>query len=390
MTIWLIEPRDPLIFRDGRPFNADPGARAQTLPFPFPSTISGALRAQAGRNAQGRFDKSRISELLKLEVEGPLLVELDDADEMQSILYPAPADAWMLKLTSHRENAARLVPLIPIQLPEGASSNLEDLALVGPEEPVEGKPHPKAPAFWHEAAFFQWLKDPNAAEEIALDEVGLPNLPKDTRMHVRIDPVSQSAEEGALFQTSGLSFALAPVHEKGDVPRLSALKRLGLAVHAQASLRPDWGFVGGERRMAHWRRSNKTWPVCPDEVRVAIKKTRRARLILLTPAIFEQGFLPSWVLKSVPGVDALVKAAAVNRYQTVSGWDYEKQSPKPTRRLAPAGSVYFIELDGDDDAIDRFVDAVWMHNISDDPQDRLDGFGLAVLGVWNGQKQEKK
>ncbi|MFZ2521089.1 MAG: type III-B CRISPR module-associated Cmr3 family protein, partial [Anaerolineae bacterium] len=31
MKTWLIEPRDPLIFRDGRPFSASPGARAKTL-----------------------------------------------------------------------------------------------------------------------------------------------------------------------------------------------------------------------------------------------------------------------------------------------------------------------------------------------------------------------
>ena len=38
MTIWLVEPRDPLIVREGRPFGPDPGAWATSLPFPFPST----------------------------------------------------------------------------------------------------------------------------------------------------------------------------------------------------------------------------------------------------------------------------------------------------------------------------------------------------------------
>ena len=58
--------------------------------------------------------------------------------------------------------------------------------------------------------------------------------------------------------------------------------------------------------------------------------------------------------------------------------------PKPTRRLAPAGSVYFLELTGADDAIGRFVDAVWLQAISDDEQDQRDGFGLALLGAWDG------
>jgi len=76
-------------------------------------------------------------------------------------------------------------------------------------------------------------------------------------------------------------------------------------------------------------------------------------------------------------------AAALSRYQTISGWDYEKGTPKPTRRLVPAGSVYFLNLEGVAD-IEAFVNAVWLQAISDDDQSRLDGFGLALLGAWDG------
>ncbi|HZQ09120.1 MAG TPA: type III-B CRISPR module-associated Cmr3 family protein, partial [Anaerolineae bacterium] len=57
MSVWLIEPRDPLIFRDGRPFNPTPGARAISLPFPYPSTLAGAVRTRVGQNENGVFDK---------------------------------------------------------------------------------------------------------------------------------------------------------------------------------------------------------------------------------------------------------------------------------------------------------------------------------------------
>ncbi|PIV26970.1 MAG: CRISPR-associated protein Cmr3, partial [Anaerolineae bacterium CG03_land_8_20_14_0_80_58_20] len=79
-------------------------------------------------------------------------------------------------------------------------------------------------------------------------------------------------------------------------------------------------------------------------------------------------------------------AAALSRYQTISGWDYAKENggaPKPTRRLVPAGSVYFLNLKGVAD-IEAFVNAVWLQAISDDDQSRLDGFGLALLGAWDG------
>ncbi len=72
------------------------------------------------------------------------------------------------------------------------------------------------------------------------------------------------------------------------------------------------------------------------------------------------------------------------RAQVVSGWDFEKSSPKPTRRLMPVGSVFFLKLQGDKVSIGEWVDALWMQTISDQDVDRRDGFGLAVLGTWSG------
>jgi CRISPR-associated protein Cmr3 len=71
----------------------------------------------------------------------------------------------------------------------------------------------------------------------------------------------------------------------------------------------------------------------------------------------------------------------------VSGWDFEINKPKPTRRLTPAGTTLFLKLDGDEDAIRRWIEATWMCCVSDEEQDRRDGFGLAVLGVWDGKLQ---
>ncbi len=97
MTSWIIEPRDPLIVRDGRPFGPNPGARATTLPFPFPSTIVGALRTKAGLSAKdGIFDPQQIDTILTYGLCGPLLVELSEDDSIVDWLLPAPTDALIL------------------------------------------------------------------------------------------------------------------------------------------------------------------------------------------------------------------------------------------------------------------------------------------------------
>src|SRR5947207_14049306 len=78
MEIWLIEPHDSLIVRDGRPFGPNPGARATSLSFPFPSTTTGGVRTRVGQNADGIFDlaSNQLAQLKQLSVRGPLLVQL--------------------------------------------------------------------------------------------------------------------------------------------------------------------------------------------------------------------------------------------------------------------------------------------------------------------------
>ena len=65
-------------------------------------------------------------------------------------------------------------------------------------------------------------------------------------------------------------------------------------------------------------------------------------------------------------------------------------APKPTRRLTPAGSVYFIRFAESDDAqaIEAWARNLWMRCISEDQQSVRDGFGLAVLGVWNNETKQ--
>src|SRR5438132_10498971 len=92
MAIWLIEPHDPLIVRDGRPFGPDPSARAESLSFPFPSTTTGGVRTRAGLKAEGMFDVSQIERVKQIKVRGPLLVQLTQSgDAIEKWLVPAPA-----------------------------------------------------------------------------------------------------------------------------------------------------------------------------------------------------------------------------------------------------------------------------------------------------------
>jgi CRISPR-associated protein Cmr3 len=385
MKTWLILPRDPLIFRNGKPFTAAPGSRSETLPMPFPSTLAGAVRTMSGTNPKtGKFDKGQIESLLEKTIVGPILVRLDIGGGIDDFLLPAPSDAVMFRVEDPAQ--AKCVDLQPIKI-EDSQVDLKDLKVCGPSVLVKEKPHPKPPAFWKWETFYTWLRHPET-KTVRLSEIGIPALPQEIRTHVGIDRKTQVAEDGALFQTSGLEFTHQESPESDDYD-LTTAKAFGIIVTTDATLNDGVNHLGGERRIVKWQAVDRALPMqdCPDELKKTILENNYCRLILITPAFFEKGFLPDWLEKTF---DVQVEAVVNKRYQGVSGWDYDKCKPKPTRRLTPAGSVYFLKLPEDEEKRKAFIDQVWMKTISDDDQLRRDGFGLALLGVWDGQDREMK
>ena len=383
MTLWIIEPRDPLIVRDGRPFGPNPGARAATLAFPFPSTVAGGLRHKAGLDQDGVFNEDKIAHVLELGIRGPLLVRLNDDDTIAEWLPPAPADALVLEREPLDEKQVQIQQLIPQE--SRANTNMpDDLLPIGQRKMLPNKVSNRTPHFWQMQRFLDWLAAPETKQDQLVKDLGIGTLTTDARTHVSVQPESLTAREGFLFQTQGLVFteenrsrlALACFLEHEKTPYTTTNFPGGLAA------------LGGERRVMRWI-PNATLPRADanQTMREQIIRECRARVVLLTPAAFTAGYRPplTWIRG---GATAKLEAALVQRSQVVSGWDMVTGKPKPTRRLAPAGSVYFVTWDETQD-IGAWLDATWMKNVSDDANDCLDGFGLAVYGVW-AQKETQQ
>lgn len=401
MAIWIIEPRDPLIVRDARPFGNIAGTRATSLDFPFPSTSTGGARTRAGL-IKGIFDKSLIESVKKIGVRGPLLAQLDEHGDIEDWLCAAPVDALLLKSDQEQvdaagsagealgEDRAQLLRLYPLD-PSPGLTNIgdagENLMPVGMPSHITRKPHDGAPRFWRWSVLQDWLLSPVAEKTVSLRELGHGGPLKETRTHVRIRRGTQTAEEGALFQTSGLDFR--HVTAAGQDCDLGSGGRLALAIAVEESGRGrdiEEGLApfGGERRLVMWRRSKIPWPPCPKGLREQLVEDKCCRLLLLTPACFKRGSIPQWLTEPRVGVHPELRALALGRMQVVSGWDFVLNKPKPTRRLVPAGAVLFLKLGGEGD-IARWAEEIWMSCVSDEQADRADGFGLAVLGAWDGE-----
>ncbi|MGZ5434691.1 MAG: type III-B CRISPR module-associated protein Cmr3 [Pyrinomonadaceae bacterium] len=395
MSTWIIEPHDSFIARDGRPFGLLAGVRATSLPFPFPSTTTGGVRTRDGLNAHGVFesDAANINRVKELEVRGPLLIEVDKNGSVADWYVPAPADALVLNAADHHKNRANVSRLIPKASPPGAATNLpsKELLPLYLDSKDKNKPHGYAPRFWRWEKFNEWLRQPRDFTVDDLFAFGIRSLPQDERSHVAIEADTQASEEGYLFQTRGLEFTRAKKENN-----LEAASRLALALNTDAAkVIKGVASLGGERRLVSWREFTGAEDIlvsqCAEEIAKKIIDSQACRLVLLTPCFFEAGWKPSWLLQQG---NLALKAAAIGRAQVISGWDFERGTPKPTRRLVPAGSVFFFRLNGTESEIRSWITATWMSCISDDDSKfgmtpRKDGFGLAVLGTWNEGKDVK-
>jgi len=367
MSWFTIEPRDPLMVRDGRPFGLDTeGARSQD--FPPPSVTAGMVRSRIGfaKGQDGTFGLSP-GQARAISVQGPLLLSLSGpSTEAPTLLLAAPRDCVLFPVEG-REDQWERHRLAPQAVPgEPRPSSLPaSLAAVVPVAEMPAAKAAAGPAFWTAKELESWLAAPAPSPDTLERSRTRPALVHERRIHVAIDPHTGTAEDGKLFQTDGLRF------EQHVGPPFQ-VERLAVAIRCDdPALRPGLATLGGERRLSVLQplASDPTWAA------PSLGESRRARVVLLTPALFDSGAIPATI------AGATVVAAAVGRPQVVSGWDMAVRGPKATRRMAPAGSVYWVELPANNAPSD-WAKKVHFQSISDQEQDQRDGFGLAAVGVW--------
>ncbi len=381
---YRITPIDPLISRDARPFGA--GGRVRSLDWITQTAAAGAVRTVLWKNLEDGSSEENLKALRSVQIRGPLPM-LDGR-----LYFPRPLDIAVIK-----KSKVRVCQIIPQSVPEGCHVEMpegcEGLIPAVPDAKEDFKPEKLNP-FWTSSLMEHWLKDgkqnfvlfeskkDNDGKETLEEKDTLPSPAQDERVHVHINPASGASEDGMLFSTTGLDFVckdasgLRLSHAVIDVEVPEGLPPLPERFTAP---------LGGERRLAEFtvEKGDKDLWACP--LSMEFHKGDKIRLVLASPAIFAQGWLPGWIDKGtltgiIPGTGTEFRliSAVTGRWQPISGWSYEKgkTGPKPMRRMVPAGSVYFLEL-----ISEAFNPAsLWLRPVCDNPQDCSDGFGLALWG----------
>ena len=373
-----LEPLDVLFFRDGRPFGASTRAESGQ---PMPQTLAGALWTallqKYGCNfrqlsqkvvQEGATFKAAFAELCgagwiaDVKVRGPWLAQRHNSNNID-VLTPMPAILHTAKKDGGEAPLHRLRPLPRGQEPPGW-------------QPIEPGLRPL------------WIKRLESTEAAAgyLTSKGLQtflngDLPDrqevvnndalfgfDHRTGIEIAPDQLSAKEGGIYGISLLALRPAYTPPPEDGPRKELPQAILYAEVVLPSEAPGDAFVdltalalGGEGRRVRVevRPQPFDWPT--------VLAPGKPLLLLTTPGLFAEPWRPA----ALP-VPPLV-AAAVPGAVAVSGWDLARRGPKPTRFAAAPGSVYF--LDGTPDGLPP-------DSLSDAPEDRQQGWGCYLKGVW--------
>lgn len=377
----FIEPLDVLFLRGNKLFG-DPGSFGEALVPPWPSVAAGAIRSallvHKGVDLQ-RFAKGEVEdpEMGKPEQPGKFRVTdfrlaLRFADGRVEPLYAPPAD---LVIRRRDDGMVETLRMRPHALPGGIESSSATAMLAVLPERERGKAEG---GYWLTQEGWQaYLAGRNVDPQTHL--VKSSDLWKlDSRVGVGLDPVQRKAADGKLFTVQAV--ALRKRHHGGecnyDVGFLA--ETTGADIPKTLALR-----FGGDGRGAIMH-VVQTKPMELDYD--AIVKAGRCRIVLTSPGIFEGGWkflgLDANNRLALAGVTGRLVCAAVPRAEVVSGFDLAKWQPKAAQRVAPTGSVYWLDdVKATPETFRRLTeDGLWPDPV-DNPVRRAEGFNRFTFAM---------
>jgi len=413
----FIEPLDVLFLRGNKLFG-DPGSHGESLVPPWPSVAAGALRsrmladdsvdlaafargeiehATLGTPAQPgsfaitafhlarRFADGRVEALIALPAD---LVVSEDDHGIINVRTLNPIGRAM------PDTAATGRPMEEDRSGKGIASSAPLPLLPVLAETTRGKP---ASGYWlTEAGWKSYLAGDTTQATDLVKSDALWKL--DHRVGVGLDAATRRAADGRLFSVQAVAMVKRGHRigtDKQTHKPILADFEVGFVASVSGATLPNGGTVrlGGDGRAAALHAVATPQPA-PDYATIA--QTKRCRLVLATPGLFQGGWLPTGVTQTadgsyrfdLAGVKARLVCAAVPRFETVSGWDLANWQPKPAQRAAPTGSVYWLdELAATPDALRKLVErGLWREACEDAKSDnasrRAEGFNRFWLANW--------
>jgi CRISPR-associated protein Cmr3 len=342
----FLEAIDVWLFRDGRPFDARSDHRATSMFPPYPTVIQGAIRSHhlVVKGVDLR-DPQQIASTVgtsdeygALRLRGPFLAKRENG----KIVRYLPVPAHIMPATDGYD------ALLPQEPPKTVRTNAPTPLLLWPRgEPQKGE----AGRWAREDALQTFLQ---GKPEPLQTEPDSKFFTCESRMGIARNEVRRTTEEGALYEVEFIrphnDVGLFVEVEGYDGWPQTGIMRIGGegrgARFEQVSSFPlpspsmGEGKGEGEKKKAHSASSSvSSWPTPPNPL------PSRFLIYFATPTYFSNGWQPDRWEKFFDG-EVKLQAAALNRFQSLGGFDWAKNDHKPARRYVPAGAVYFFESAG--------------------------------------------
>lgn len=363
--MWFkLEAMDTLFFRDGKPFSMGEDTIATSLFPPNPSTVYGSLLSAHFMEHNLAFNTNNIDTYRK----NVHLRHLQPAIVTSSVqrLFPIPLDlvqAKENKSSSHTE--ARLLRL---QKRADISCNAITSHLLWTEESSE-------------PIYAGWLREKDFKDYLLGIDRTYPILNTndirciEPKIGIARDLVSRTAKEGRIYRVGLNRLATSKGEKVALLANLVQEKQGSVNI---GSINPK-GLIrmGGDGKGVSCNSID-----LPTLSGGLVQSSAILKLYMMTPGLFLDGFLPfqqngtQSSKRIFNGIKMEIIAYACGRPQMIGGWDLKAQRPKPMLKAVPAGSVYYIRLE-DQDQANLFYKLVHEQSISDLKSN--EGFGVAML-----------
>jgi len=340
MTI-EIEALDTLIFQDGKPFDKSSDNWGSSLVLPTPSTLYGALRATYFSNYPNELSKANEADDPTKE----LKINFISLEYKGNLLFRLPQDC--VKLNKE---------VITLDLEENRLTSNPLKYIFSSKKDVESLDS-------------GYLKKGNLKKYLLDKKQGL-SFEKEEKLIIRESKIGIGLNRKTKNTQEGLIYRVEMLRYKKDLKIVVDFEGLDLV---------DSGLIklGGEAKGVTYQKINNL------EIPQIKKITNNIfKLYFLTPAIFDNGWYPSWIDKEndfigeLNGFKLKLIASAIGKHQSIGGFDIKKREPKKMMKAVPMGSVYYFEiLEGDRDKV---VEAFNLSLISDNKQE--EGYGLVMVG----------
>ncbi|MBL7815763.1 MAG: type III-B CRISPR module-associated protein Cmr3 [Saprospiraceae bacterium] len=353
MTITL-NPLDTFFFRDGKPFTMGAETWADGVFPPAPSVLYGALRSLWLSQQKDGFSEVNIkaSENLRIKKIGLQVGEL---------AIPAPRDLVKEKYYAayHLTKPIESNFLIKKQGLKAVLPPTEDFV-----EELSGS------NFLNKDSFQAYLNDDLSNltfhSDIILNE---------SKIGIGRDFETRTTEEGKLYRVDFKRFIAEDTR--------FVIEFEGLSFNHMDFLR-----FGGEGKAVHIELLDKKPSIQPPKFEGDEKSFR---LVLATPSVFDNGWLPDWINESsfegeYEGIKLKLVSASLGRPLSIGGFGYNLKNkrfePKTMFRAIPVGSVYWFDiLEGSiNDVVTKFHEQSILNSSPKFSQKAKEGFGICYVG----------